>query len=91
MNRNVLLTAWPWKVNTTPPFNAQCRVGLYTMQTTRSTVLTMAWHGSQLLQPAQSNSPGEALHVGASSVAIQLPVPDISEITGTQTRKEYAY
>ena len=32
------------------------------------------------------NSPSEALHVRASSVALLLPVPDISEITDTHTQ-----
>ena len=31
------------------------------------------------------NSPGEALHVGASSVALRPPVPNISEITHAHT------
>ena len=34
------------------------------------------------------NSPGEVLHVGASSVALQPPVPDISEITDTHTHTQ---
>ena len=31
------------------------------------------------------NSPGEALHVGESRVALRRPVPEISEITNTHT------
>ena len=31
------------------------------------------------------NSPGEALHVGASSVSLRPPIPDISEITNAHT------
>ena len=34
---------------------------------------------------SRCNSPGEALHVGASSVALRPPVPGISEITDTHT------
>ena len=39
------------------------------------------------------NLAGEALHVGASSVALQPPVPDISEITDrhTDTHTKYGY
>ena len=33
------------------------------------------------------NSTGKALHVGGSSVALRRPVPEISEITSTQTDK----
>ena len=48
-------------------------------------------------QEAVVNSPGEALHIGASSVALRPPVPDISEITDrhtdtrTHTHTEYGY
>ena len=38
-------------------------------------------------------SPGEALHVGKSSVALRRPVPEILEITNTQTdtHTDYGY
>ena len=34
------------------------------------------------------NSPGEALHVSASSIALRPTVPDISEITDTRTHTD---
>ena len=37
---------------------------------------------------SRCNSPGEALHVGASSVALRPPVPSISEITDTRTHTQ---
>ena len=38
---------------------------------------------------SRCNSADEALHVGASSVALPPPVPDFPEFTDTHT--EYAY
>ena len=35
------------------------------------------------------NSPSEALHVGASSVTLQSPIPDMSEITDTHKDTQY--
>ena len=37
------------------------------------------------LRSSRCNSLSEALHVGASNVALRPPVPGISEITNTQT------
>ena len=37
-------------------------------------------------KPSRYNSPGEALHVSASSVALRPPIPDISEITNKHTQ-----
>ena len=40
------------------------------------------------LRSSCCNSPGEALHVGASSVALWPPVPDTSEIRHTDTHTQ---
>ena len=43
------------------------------------------------LRSRRYNSPSEALHVGASTVALRPPVPDIWEITGTDAHTDYGY
>ena len=40
------------------------------------------------LRSSRCNSPSEALHFGASSMALRLPVRNISEITNTQTHTQ---